>query len=99
MTPALDDFTSKKLSEPIQKLIQKIDRKTDILLEIELAKSTKHHQKGLIWRAEVQMDLPGLKSVLRAEAEAANLQEAIVIVKGEILSEIKKYKERSRVQG
>ena len=99
MTPAIDDLADKKLLTPVRRLIKKIDDKADVVFDIELAKATKHHQKGRIWRAEAQLDLPGLKSLLRAEAEAVSLREAIDIVRGEILSEIKKYKEKTRVQG
>ena len=99
LTPAIDDLTAKKLLKPVERLIKKTDDKSDVIFDIELAKTTKHHQKGLIWRAEAQLDLPGLKSVLRAEAMAGSLREAIDIVRGEILGEIKKYKEKTRVQG
>lgn len=99
LTPSIETLAEKKLIEPVKKLISGIDKNTDLIFDIELGRTTKHHNKGKIWRAEAQLNLPGLKSLLRAEAEAASLREAIVSVKGEILSEIKKYKEKTRVQG
>lgn len=90
LTPALEELAQTKLVQPVQKLLVKPDQKADVLLEIELAKTTKHHQKGLIWRAEAQLNLPGLKSLLRAEAVAESLRAAVDEVKDELLKEIKK---------
>lgn len=57
---------------------------------VEVGRTTLHHRKGSIFRAEVQMHLPD-KSV-RAEAEAEDLKLAIVQVKDELQRELKKYK-------
>ncbi len=84
---------------PIEKLISGIDKKADLFFDIELGRTTKHHSKGKIWRCEAQLDLPGIKSMIRAESLAESLRAAVDEVKSEILSEIKKYKERTRVQG
>lgn len=57
---------------------------------IEIGRTTFHHQKGDIFRAEAQMHLPG-KS-LRAESEAEDLKLAITEIKDELQRELKKYK-------
>ncbi len=99
ITPSVEALAEGKLISPVNKLIAKIDRNTDIVFDIELGRTTKHHRKGKIWRAEVQISLPGLKNMLRAEALAESLEEAVNLAKNEITQEIKKYKEKTRVQG
>ena len=57
---------------------------------IEIGKTTRHHQKGDIFRAEAQMRFPG-KSI-RAESERDDLKLAITEVKDELQRELKQYK-------
>jgi ribosomal subunit interface protein len=57
---------------------------------VEVGKTTLHHRKGLVFRTEVQMRLPG-KSI-RAEAVGEDLKLAIVEVKNELQRELKQYK-------
>lgn len=59
---------------------------------IEVGVTTRHHQKGKIYRAEINLKLPG--KLLRAEEEAENIHTAINIIKEEIERQIKKYKEK-----
>lgn len=59
---------------------------------VEIGKTTLHHQKGRVFRAECQMRLPG-KSV-RATAQRKDLRLAIDEVKDELQREIKKYKNK-----
>ncbi len=57
---------------------------------VEIGRTTRHHQKGDIFRAEAQMRFPG-KSI-RAESERDDLKLAITEVKDELQRELKKYK-------
>ena len=57
---------------------------------VEVSRTTRHHQKGNIFRAEAQMRLPG--KGLRAESERDDLKLAIAEVKDELQRELKKYK-------
>jgi ribosomal subunit interface protein len=57
---------------------------------VEIAKSSGHHRKGLVFYAECQIRFPG-KS-LRAEAQRESLELAINEVKEELKREIKKFK-------
>ena len=95
LTPALENLIQEKLVLPVEKLIAKIDEKTNIIFDIELAKTSKRHQKGRIWRAEAQLSLPGRKTPLRAEAVAESLRIAVDENKKEILREIKKYRHKN----
>ena len=57
--------------------------------QVELAKTSNHHNKGDIYKAVINLHLP-LKS-LRAEVEGADLHSAIDDLKDTILEELRKY--------
>lgn len=59
---------------------------------VEVEKETQHHLKGLIFRAEVQVRLPGKK--LKVETKADRVNAAIDDLREEFLNEVKKYKSR-----
>jgi len=61
---------------------------------VEIEKTTSHHHKGEIFRAECQIRLPGRS--LRAESEKEELHLAIDEVKDELQGEIKKYREKGK---
>ncbi len=57
---------------------------------VEVGRTTHHHYKGLVFRAEVQMRLPG--KTIRAEAVEEDLKLAIVETKDKLQRELKQYK-------
>ena len=57
---------------------------------VEIEKETKHHQKGNIFFAEVQVRLPGRKLFARAKSD--DMFNSIVKAKNELKLEIEKYK-------
>jgi ribosomal subunit interface protein len=57
---------------------------------MEVAKSTRHHKKGDVFRAEIHVRLPG--SLVYAEAETDDLYTAITAAKREAEEQIRKYK-------
>lgn len=59
---------------------------------VEVGKTTRHHKKGDVFRAEVQIHLPG-KS-LRVESENVDLYQAIDETRDELKAELNKYKEK-----
>ena len=93
-SPAVEALIEEKLVRPVTKLLKRLDEKVDIQFDIELARTTRHHRKGKIWRAEAQLSLPYQKKMLRAEALTESLRASVDEVKYELLGEIKKYKER-----
>ncbi len=66
--------------------------KPRIEMWLEISKTTEHHRKGKIFRAEAQLRFPG-KSI-RAEATSENLRLAINEVKDKLQREFKQYSER-----
>lgn len=85
-----------KLGKPLIELLGKLDQKANIILDVEIGKITKHHHKGKIWLAEANLDLPGLKNVLRASAVTESLEASLDGVKNRLFTELKKYKEKPR---
>lgn len=73
----------------LEKFTEKIDSAS--VARVEIGITTKHHKNGPIYRAEVNLSIPG-KHLLRAEAEAPDLYQAIDEVKLALEKEINKYK-------
>lgn len=64
-----------------------------VFADVELAKTTRHHQKGDIFKAEVNLKIP--KHLIRAVAEEWDLRAAIDTVRDELQREIKIKKEKN----
>ncbi len=63
-----------------------------VALDIEVEKTTDHHKKGKIFRAEANLSVG--KKLLRAEALGETLNEAIDLLEQELGIEIKKFKDK-----
>ncbi len=63
----------------------------NLVARVEIGITTKHHKSGPIYRAEVNLSVPD-KHILRAEAEAQDLYQAIDEAKLILEKEINKYK-------
>ncbi|MCD6429521.1 ribosome-associated translation inhibitor RaiA [bacterium] len=92
---ALEDWVHKKIGE-LERYLDKFESAEflqgteTIEIWVEIGKTTKHHLKGDIFRAEAQFYLPGKK--IRAEATDTDLRTAINQVKEELQRRIKSYK-------
>ena len=89
---ALKRYVDAKLTGVFRKLLKKEHILDATTLDIEIGRTTHHHNKGKVWRAEVNAALPG--SFLRCEAAAEDLRQAIDLLSVECAGEIKKYKEK-----
>lgn len=87
LTPAISDYVTKKV-ESLEKFIGSVKKDAEIQVWIEVGMTSKHHEQGDIFRAEVQMRLP--HGSVRAEVEAEDLYTAIDKVRDEMQREIKK---------
>ena len=100
LTPSLSDFIEKKIGGEINSLLaskfesSKIKKGKEVLeVKVEVARTTRHHKKGNIFRAEVTIRLPG-KKTLRAEAEEWDVRVALDRVRDELFMEISKWKQK-----
>jgi putative sigma-54 modulation protein len=89
ITDAISSYVEEKLGD-LEKYIPNI--KLPLEGKVELARTTLHHKTGDIFRAEINISVPG--ELLRAEAEMGDIYAAIDAVKDQIREEIKAYKER-----
>lgn len=98
LTQSIRTEAENKIGE-LEKYIQSFNKEEAVIkgkplyeVWVEVGRTTRHHKKGDIFRAEVQIRLPG-KS-LRAESENTDLYQAIDEVRNELKTELKRYKEK-----
>ena len=89
ITPALEEYAGKKI-KTLQKLLSGVNYNAEVF--VELGKTTGHHKKGDILRAEIMVVLPG--QTLRATQEDWDIHVAIDKARDEMKEEISKYKGR-----
>lgn len=92
LTPALRTFVEQK-AEKLMRLTKTLGN--DVLIRIELGRTTEHHRKGKIFRAEINCDIPGIRvGVLRAEVEHWDLRTAFEQAVEELVRQIEKFRGR-----
>ena len=96
LTLALRTYIESKLVKPTEKLISKNDAKENLLLEIEISRTTKHHRKGMVWWAEANLKIG--KRLIRAEQSGEDPREVIDLVEEELKREIVAYKGKSQTK-
>lgn len=94
-TPAIEKYIIDKLGL-VAKFLPRLDAKMIPQMHVEVARSTKHHQKGDVYHVECNLELPG--KLLRAETENWDVRLGVDEVKDILDREIKKYSERFRPQ-
>ena len=88
ITPAIKNYIEDKMS-----MVEKFLGKVEVInCDFEVELTTKHHHKGDIFRAEVNLEIA--KDLLRVEKLEADLYKAIDKVKDHLIDVIKKYKEK-----
>lgn len=84
LTKAIRDYVDEKIGG-LSKFLVKIDNGL-VEARVEVGQTTKHHQSGDIFRAEVNLKLP--RTLLRAVVETSDLYAAIDLVHDEIKRQI-----------
>jgi len=90
LTPAIKEYVDTKIGA-LDKFLQGWGEHADIEARVEVARTTNHHNKGNVYRAEVNLRLPG--KLLRAEHEDWDIRVAIDQVANKLKREIVKEKE------
>lgn len=93
LTPALKEYIEEKIGS-LAKFLTRFDAEGAVGARVEVGRTTRHHHKGLVFRAEVNIDVPG--KVLRAETEDSDIRAAIDKAKDKLKREAEKYKEMQR---
>jgi len=89
LTPAIEYLVNEKIGG-LEKYVPQLEEKGVLECWVEVGKTTNHHQKGDVFRAEADIRLPG--KIIRAEAEKENLEMALTEVKNELQRQINTYK-------
>src|SRR3989344_2143897 len=95
ITPSLKTYVETKLGG-LAKLIKHFNEKGVAELRVDLARSTEHHHKGLVFRVDANLRLPG--KILRAENENIDIRAAVDAVEDKLRREIEKYKTQHEVK-
>lgn len=66
----------------------------EIYARVEIGKSTEHHHKGPFFYAETNIHIGQGQVLFRAQSEREDLREAIVEVKNELQTQIRRYKDK-----
>lgn len=89
LNPKLEKFIQDKL-----RVLQKFFPRNAVkIIDIEVGLVSRHHQKGDIYRAEIQTETP-LGRVLRAYSEKDKIETAILDAKQEIEAQFSKFKDK-----
>lgn len=83
LTEAISDYVDKRLD----KLNMLVGGDAAVRCDVELARTTGHHQKGEIFRAEIHLVAPHKDIYVASEKE--DLYSAIDAVRDEVLREVK----------
>lgn len=94
-TPAMNDYVNDKIGS-LEKFVKRMSEKGVVEAFVEIARSTKHHQKGDVYHVQCNLELPG--KLLRAETEDWDARLGVDKVRDMLDLEIKKYMERFRPQ-
>ncbi len=86
LTPSISQYVEKKLKS-LTKYFHNIIR-----LDVEVQKTSQHHNKGKIFKVDANLQIPG--KLLRAEHVADDLYAAIDYVQYELKRELLKAKEK-----
>lgn len=91
LTPSLQQFVEEKMSG-LEKYVSRWDENDSVLLIVEVAKTTNHHNKGEIFYAEANLEIP--KHLLRVEETGEDMHAAIDMMKDRLKNELLKLKDK-----
>lgn len=96
LTPSLRRYVDEKLVRPVEKLLGRHPAYGVVALELELVYGTRHHRKGNIWEAIVNLQLP--QGHFWHRAFGGDIHTAVDGLEDVLKRELTKYKERSRAR-
>lgn len=90
LTPSLSQYLDHKLSKLKKYLDESLG---EVILDVEIGKTTEHHKHGDVFKAEINLDLLG-NGLKRAEVFDQDVYTAIVSVRDDIVRQIKETKNK-----
>ncbi len=88
----LSDHEKSVIEEKVSGLAKYFDN--IIAADVEVGLTSQHHNKGNIYRAEVNLSVPN--KIIRAEAETESIEKSMNVVKDILKRELVEYKEKMR---
>lgn len=95
LTPAINQYIEDKIGS-LSKFLKNYEIKSEVQAHVEIARTTRHHHSGNVFKAEVSLDLP--KKILRSVAEKEDIRVAINETRDELQQEIKKHNQKSNIK-
>lgn len=92
ITGAISNYVDQKMND-VLKFIRANDPKS-VSVYFEIEKTTQHHQKGSIFRAEANLSIDG--KMLRTDSTQEDLYSAIDAVKEELIRIVKENQDKKR---
>ncbi len=86
-TPELTEYLERRLSA-LDKLT--VHHEEEVIVDVEVGQTTRHHQSGDIYRAEINVTIG--KTVFRAVQETEDLFTSIDVAKDQMLGELRSFK-------
>ena len=93
LTDGIKALAEEKILAPLEKRLGR-ELGDDHIVDVELARETKHHVEGLIWRCEANIAIPHVNRTIYAMALSQSLEGAIDETKDEIEREAMDYKNK-----
>ncbi|KKW18266.1 MAG: hypothetical protein UY61_C0087G0004 [Candidatus Adlerbacteria bacterium GW2011_GWC1_50_9] len=87
LMPSLETLAAQKILKPLEKRVGQ-ELPVDTVVDVEFAKTTRHHLEGKIWKCEVNFPMPGERRTIYVEALAESLEAAIDGAKDELERQI-----------
>jgi len=91
LTPVLKGYIEKKIGA-LELFLKRWDSEGSVQVRVEVGRTTRHHNKGVVFRAEANITLP--HALLHAEDEDSDLHVAIDRVRDTLKREIQKYRDQ-----
>ncbi|PIR04892.1 MAG: ribosomal subunit interface protein [Candidatus Liptonbacteria bacterium CG11_big_fil_rev_8_21_14_0_20_35_14] len=79
----------------LDKLLYQYNKENSLLVDLELARITKHHQKGNVYMVVANVEFGG--NIIRADYTGEDLYKGINTVKQTLKREVGKFKELQKV--
>lgn len=89
ITDSLREYIERKIVDPVQKRLKRSSASDAPILDIEVARTTRHHHKGEVYRVSASLMLG--KTVIRAEAEESEIHASCDALEDELKREIMRH--------
>lgn len=94
ITPALNSYIETKILKPIRRLLKSHQNSELSLLELEVGRSSLHHQKGKVYYVSAALSFDG--KTIQAKSEAEDIRRACDLLEEELKKEMVNYQSKSR---